>query len=205
MLKDLMARLRGAKSSTDWERAITELQKSVDAAGQSLTLLRSALKSAPFEGTEEEVAALRQRVRDVEDEHQFLAGALEEAKRRHAEVVEAENSAEIEALMAAARKDWDRMARLWRQFDDALAAVAKPLGEIKELHDRIQTANAKAAARGRSEMALRLPGFEVSGRIRNALAQLGTESQSAYMQALIDSDRRTIPEGIPGFEEGRWD
>lgn len=180
MLKELMAKLRGAKSAAQWAEAIAELQGSVESTGRNLTLLRAALKSAPFEKTEDEVAALRQRVRDNEDELHFLEGALEEAHRRHGEAVEAEKRSAIEAMMSEAEANWAELGRVWSDFDKHIAAAIRAAQRAADLGQSIKAANAKAVSADFGNLELRLPATNPA-RLVEVLRDINTTSGGEAM------------------------
>ena len=170
MLKELMAKLRGAKTSAEWGVAIADLEASVEATSTNLTLLRAALKSAPFEKTEDEVAALRQRVRDNDDELEFLNNALEEARNRQKAAAENERRTEAEGAIDGARKDLAKLRRLWTEFENAMNTAAALLEDSQRLHFAVLEANEAAARAGFPQLKLPLPGQENSTEVMNKLA-----------------------------------
>lgn len=190
MLKELMAKLRGARSAAEWDLAIADIETSITGATGNLGLLRTALRSAPFEQTEDEVRALRDRVRETEDEVGFLEGALEEARRRRTEAGQREDRAAVERLVEEAQADLRKQADMVANYIATLDKMAKSFVELDRVQRRLGDVNAELVRRGYPEDQLRFfpawPG-NVEAQINHMAQTLGGVANFNALRYLRDS------------------
>lgn len=171
-------KLRGVKTSAEYEVALGEVNASIVASDELLATLKHALRSAPFNSGADEIKAMRQRIRDLEDEIDYAKGVAAETAIRRDQARELEIIAEVDRRMAAARNDTDQLRKLWGKFDAAIAAAEAPLGAIRALHEKVSTANSYARQMGHPELCVSVSQIEATEKIRNMIRNLDEQSQS---------------------------
>lgn len=141
-------KLRGVKSSADYEIALGEAQVAIADTTGRLATLKDALRSAPFSSSEEEVRALRQRIRDLEDDLEYAKAVAVEIDERRRQAAAAEDRAEVDRLIADAQPDLRKHAELCAGYVEELEWMAKSFIELERVQRRLFEVNDKLVSRG---------------------------------------------------------
>jgi chromosome segregation ATPase len=166
MITSILARLPKAKTSADFDAAISELEKEFALARAAVGELEAQREDTIFAGGD--LDRLDADVGAAENRAKTLAVALEGATKRRDQAMEAEAQAALEATARDARKLNAKLTASLIGFANAADEMAGHADEIKRLREKIDAANKHVRVCGRSDLAIDDPVSslpEITGRL----------------------------------------
>ena len=153
----IIQKLRGLSKSSEYEAAIPDLEAGLEAAEALLPDLRTAHEQAIFDGTDREVKATEEAIKDHVAKIDTLRIALKGAERRKQEALNRERRDELEVTMQAAQAAASELENEYRRFAKAARSVCDARKAILDLRARISGANNVAGSQGATELMVKDP------------------------------------------------
>ncbi len=154
-ITSILARLPKAKTSADFDAAITDLETEHAAATAAVGELEAGREAAIFSGGD--LAALEADISAAEGRVKTLGVAITGATKRRDEAAEAEAQAKLEAVAADARKLNKTLRAELVAFGKVADTLAGHAGAIKGLRAQILEKNNHVRTCGRADLAVRDP------------------------------------------------
>lgn len=183
-----LGRLRGLNKSNEFATAATDLGADIATNRQRLAELKAGMVSAPFVSTPDELKALRQVIRELEEDIETNEAILAEVSRRAEAAVASETESKWQARMAEAVRQRDGLREKYAAFDRAVESLCGIVEDIERTTASIQAANGGARAAGFEQLNVRVPGLapELAKGLNEARATPLTQLRNASRSSVFD-------------------
>lgn len=153
----IIQKLRGLSKSGEYETAIPELEAELEAAEAVVPDLRISHEQAIFDGTDIEVKATEDAIKDHMSKIDTLRIALKGTERRKQEAFDRERRDELEVKMRSAEAAALELEKEYRRFAKAARSVCNSRKAILDLRNKIESANLVARSEGATELIVKDP------------------------------------------------
>jgi len=153
----IIGKLLGLKRAVDLEAVIPKIDQEIAQLQVNLKGLRERMMVAPFESGEDEVRALKERIREVEEDISTLHGVAAEAERRREVAQRDELEQELVGKRDAMRQERIDLGQSYQALEDLLSKLDGVLADIGVRSKRIHDANESAKSHGREDLWVKSP------------------------------------------------
>lgn len=153
----IIGKLLGLKKAVDLEAVIPKIELEIEQKQLTLKGLRERMMVAPFESGEDEVRALKERIREVEEDISTLQGVAAEAERRREVAQREELEADLVGAREAMKQERIELGQSYLTLDELLGRLDIVIADIAGRAERIQRANENAKSHGRQDLWLKSP------------------------------------------------
>lgn len=153
----IIGKLLGLKRAVDLEAVIPKIDQEIAQLQVTLKGLRERMMVAPFESGEDEVRALKERIREVEEDISTLHGVAAEAERRREVAQRDELEQELVGKRDAMRQERVDLGQSYLALDDLLGKLDALIADIGTRSKRIHDVNENAKSLGRQDLWVKSP------------------------------------------------